>query len=48
MFGYMTDLRSGTAGKATYSMEFAEYKECPANIQEEVIKARAEKLQNDD
>jgi elongation factor G len=48
MFGYMTDLRSGTAGKATYSMEFAEYKECPANIQAEVIKARAEKLQNDD
>ncbi len=44
MFGYMTDLRSGTAGKATYSMEFAEYKECPANIQEEVIKARKEKL----
>jgi elongation factor G len=48
MFGYMTDLRSGTAGKATYSMEFAEYKECPNNIQEEVIKARAEKLKNDD
>ncbi len=44
MFGYMTDLRSGTAGKATYSMEFAEYKECPANIQDEVIKARKEKL----
>ena len=48
MFGYMTDLRSGTAGKATYSMEFAEYKECPSNIQEEVIKARKEKLANDD
>ena len=48
MFGYMTDLRSGTAGKATYSMEFAEYKECPANIQEDVIKARKEKLANDD
>lgn len=48
MFGYSTDLRSGTAGKATYSMEFAEYKDCPANIQEEVIKARKEKLANDD
>ena len=48
MFGYMTDLRSGTAGKATYSMEFAEYKDCPANIQEEVIKARKEKLANED
>ena len=48
MFGYSTDLRSGSAGKATYSMEFAEYKECPKNIQEEVIKARAEKLKNED
>lgn len=48
MFGYSTDLRSGSAGKATYSMEFAEYKECPKNVQEEVIKARAEKLKNDD
>ena len=48
MFGYSTDLRSGTAGKATYSMEFAEYKECPSNIQAEVIKARQEKLANDD
>ena len=48
MFGYSTDLRSGTAGKATYSMEFAEYKEFPSNIQAEVIKARQEKLANDD
>ena len=48
MFGYSTDLRSGSAGKATYSMEFAEYRECPANIQEEVIKARKEKLASDD
>lgn len=48
MFGYMTDLRSGTAGKATYSMEFAEYKECPSNIQDEVIKARQEKLASEE
>ena len=48
MFGYSTDLRSGTAGKATYSMEFAEYKDCPANIQADVIKARQEKLANED
>lgn len=48
MFGYMTDLRSGSAGKATYSMEFSEYKECPSNIQQEVITARKEKLSNDD
>jgi elongation factor G len=44
MFGYSTDLRSGSAGKASYSMEFAEYKACPSNIQESVIKAREEKL----
>ncbi len=48
MFGYSTDLRSGSAGKASYSMEFAEYKDCPANIQADVIKARQEKLANDD
>jgi len=48
MFGYSTDLRSGSAGKATYSMEFAEYRDCPANIQEDVIAARKEKLANDD
>ena len=48
MFGYSTDLRSGSAGKASYSMEFAEYKDCPANIQADVIKAREEKLANDD
>jgi elongation factor G len=48
MFGYSTDLRSGSAGKASYSMEFAEYRECPSNIQADVIKARQEKLANDD
>jgi elongation factor G len=44
MFGYSTDLRSGTAGKATYSMEFDNYAECPKNIEETVMKERAEKL----
>jgi elongation factor G len=38
MFGYATDLRSATQGRATYSMEFAKYAEAPANIAEEVIK----------
>jgi elongation factor G len=47
MFGYSTDLRSMTAGKATYSMEFAKYAECPSNIAEKVMKERAEKLSND-
>jgi elongation factor G len=38
MFGYSTDLRSATQGRATYSMEFAKYNEAPANIAEAVIK----------
>jgi elongation factor G len=44
MFGYATQLRSGTAGKAGYTMEFHSYSECPSHIQEKVIKERAEKL----
>jgi len=48
MFGYSSDLRSMSAGKATYTMEFAKYSDCPSNIQEDVIKARAEKLASDD
>lgn len=38
MFGYATDLRSATQGRATYSMEFCKYNETPANIAEAVIK----------
>ncbi|RMG30892.1 MAG: elongation factor G [Gammaproteobacteria bacterium] len=38
MFGYATDLRSMTQGRATYSMEFEKYAEAPANIAEAVIK----------
>jgi elongation factor G len=38
MFGYATDLRSATQGRATYSMEFSKYFEAPANIAEAVIK----------
>jgi elongation factor G len=38
MFGYATDLRSATQGRATYSMEFSKYNEAPANIAEAVIK----------
>jgi elongation factor G len=38
MFGYATDLRSATQGRATYSMEFAKYNEAPATIAETVIK----------
>jgi elongation factor G len=38
MFGYATDLRSATQGRATYSMEFAKYAEAPNGIADEVIK----------
>lgn len=37
MFGYATDLRSLTQGRATYTMEFSKYTEAPANIAEAII-----------
>ena len=37
MFGYATDLRSATQGRATYSMEFLEYAEAPNNVADAVI-----------
>ena len=47
MFGYSSDLRSMSAGKATYTMEFSRYAECPSNIAEKVRQERAEKLSNE-
>ncbi|HEY5702488.1 MAG TPA: elongation factor G [Gammaproteobacteria bacterium] len=38
MFGYATDLRSATQGRATYTMEFSKYSEVPANIAEGIAK----------
>ncbi|MBB3102835.1 elongation factor G [Azomonas macrocytogenes] len=38
MFGYATDVRSMSQGRASYSMEFAKYAEAPANIAEAIIK----------
>ena len=38
MFGYATDLRSMSQGRASYVMEFSGYKEAPMNIVEEIIK----------
>lgn len=43
MFGYATELRSMSAGKATYTMEFEKYAPTPAFLQEKVMKERAEK-----
>jgi elongation factor G len=40
MFGYATDLRSATQGRATYTMEFAKYNEAPANIADGVIRKK--------
>ncbi|OZB12786.1 MAG: elongation factor G, partial [Marinobacter sp. 34-60-7] len=38
MFGYATDLRSATQGRASYAMEFSRYAEAPSNIAEAIIK----------
>jgi elongation factor G len=38
MFGYATDLRSATQGRATFSMQFEKYNETPANIADAIIK----------
>ncbi|NAW66229.1 elongation factor G [Photobacterium halotolerans] len=40
MFGYATDLRSATQGRASYSMEFSEYAEVPKNIADGIIAER--------
>ncbi|MFC3626473.1 elongation factor G [Vogesella amnigena] len=40
MFGYSTDLRSATQGRATYSMEFKHYSEAPRHIADAVMAAR--------
>ena len=40
MFGYSTDLRSMTQGRATYAMEFDHYEEVPQNVAKEIIEKR--------
>jgi len=41
MFGYATDLRSMTQGRANYSMEFLHYAEAPSSVADEIIKKTA-------
>jgi elongation factor G len=41
MFGYATDLRSSTQGRATYTMQFERYEEVPRNIEEEITESRS-------
>ncbi len=38
MFGYSTDLRSKTQGRATYTMQFHSYQQTPGNVQDEIVK----------
>jgi elongation factor G len=40
MFGYATDLRSNTQGRANYTMQFDAYEEVPANIAEQIVEQR--------
>jgi elongation factor G len=37
MFGYATDMRSATQGRATYTMEFAHYEKAPKSVEEEIV-----------
>ncbi|MBV8355637.1 MAG: elongation factor G, partial [Candidatus Eremiobacteraeota bacterium] len=44
MFGYATDLRSATQGRATYTMEFSHYEKAPKSVEEEIVaKAQGKK-----
>lgn len=48
MFGYMTDLRSASQGRATFSMEFDHYEEVPANVAAKIREERGFKLPDED
>jgi elongation factor G len=40
MFGYATDLRSRTQGRATFTMQFDHYEKVPTSLAEEIIKKK--------
>ena len=41
MFGYATDVRSSTQGRASYTMQFERYEEVPKNIEDEIVEHRS-------
>ena len=48
MFGYATDLRSMTQGKAEFSMEFSKYQPAPAEVQKELREKYASQIPDDE
>lgn len=48
MFGYSTDLRSKTQGKAGFSMEFCKYKQVPSSIQQKLIEEAAKRKKEEE
>jgi len=44
MFGYATDLRSNTQGRAQYTMQFASYEKVPDNIAKKIMEERSGKV----
>ena len=48
MFGYSTQLRSMTQGRASYSMEFSNYEKVPNNLATQIMEERKGQLKKDD
>ncbi len=47
LYGYCTVLRSMTGGRGTYEYEFVRYEQCPSDVQEKEVAARASKLEDE-